>query len=182
MATEWQHGSISARYASEHSPYTVSIATALAAVSAIAAATAAIAAWRNVLLAHRPYLFAQFAGGSAETLYLSLHNDGPGAALDIQVRVKKPDESWAPEPTPQIHTLRAGMGFPSQGSGAISVRLPEPAMVHDHTRRQGLRFVVRYRGIGGDWWESITEPDRPGVVQRRLRSRQWQRWLAPADW
>jgi hypothetical protein len=170
------------------------VAITVAAVSAIAASLAAWNAYRGIQLGQRAFVYGEPAiksepsepdGGGGflskreSHVDVRLHNDGPGTALDVRVRL----EDGAGNPVGEaaaapVRALRPEESLPRvEGNQGLLFRLPADLM-------KPWAAVVRYREIGGAAWE-VRNPRHPAsqrLTQRRLRSGHWDRWRPPADW
>lgn len=178
----------SAPHLSEECPSMELAAIAFAAISAIAASLAAWNAYRGIQLGQRAFVYGEPAvksepsepdGGGGflskreSHVEVRLHNDGPGTALDVRVR------------------LEDGAGNPI-GDGAASVRAlrPEESLPPDEGQ-QGLVFplpsdllkpwatVVRYREIGGAAWE-VRNPRHPPASSSSSAGFNRAAWIAGA--
>jgi len=112
------------------------------------------------------------------SVWVRLHNDGPGLAQDVVVARLEPVgrdvNEWQPlDRTPPVRALRSGENMAAELS------------LGTHTAGDDVfSIAVRWTDTAGQRWELIAPQDPSERIhsESRLRRRPWQRWARPPNW
>jgi hypothetical protein len=171
---------------------TATVATGLAAVSAVAAAISARSSHRAVTQAHTPFVWPSIAvRGPAlgqHIIGVRLHNDGPGVAFNVRFAVVSDHQDYSEYAIAPIPAVRPGEQIPP-------VREPDPQVqprirddAYEHPLPGGLDqswwVLVRYSDALGRTWEIKAPLDPEGSIRSpsRLRSGLFDLWRSRILW
>ena len=149
------------------------IGVGLAAVGAIAAAVSARASARGVALSHRPYVYGERGFSDIErSLVVRLHNDGPGTAVEVCVRLGAVGAE-ATEWLPSVRAMQAGEIVPPKGADGWPV---EPPVGADGPVSDWY-IETEFSDIRGARWRLRNDrSSSESATPRRVRTRAFQLW------
>jgi hypothetical protein len=168
------------------------VAAGTTSVSAVAAAVSARTNLRSVRRANLPLVYGEpgygrkpggyrneeeAANAPVTDVFVVLHNDGPGTAIEVRCCLRTTSGDWQSDPIDAIRAMRPGESVPADSGFRFS-----PPWRED-SKRTSWGVATRFRDTDGGGWETFNQRFPPGgLTTQRLRSSRWQVRRAKTDW